>query len=77
MSATTRGTASASIAFHVVALWPLAVWIDPLLAIPFGFLLVRAVAVPQHGWRPAQIGAVEIVGSLLVLAVPRSSLCDR
>jgi hypothetical protein len=58
-----------SIAFHAAAL-AVAAWIEPLLAIPFGFLLIRAVVVPQHGWRPARIGAVEIVGSLLVLAVP-------
>ncbi len=60
---------SASITFHAMALL-VAIWIEPLLAIPFGFLLVRAVVVPQHGWRPAQIGAVEIVGSLLVVTVP-------
>jgi len=63
----------ASIAFHVVALGA-ATWIDPVLAIPFGFLLLRAVLVPQHGWRPAQIGAVEIIGSLLVLTVPLLAL---
>ena len=58
---------TASILFHALAL-VVALLIDPLLVIPFGFLLVRSVAVPQHGWRPAQIGAVEIVGSLLVVA---------
>jgi YwiC-like protein len=58
-----------SIAFHVVALG-CAVRIDPWLAIPFGFLMIRSVAVPQQGWRPARIGAVEIVGSTLVLVVP-------
>jgi hypothetical protein len=63
----------ASIAFHALAL-PLAIGIEPLLAIPFGFLLIRAVVVPQHGWRPGQIGAVEIVGSLLILAVPLVAL---
>jgi hypothetical protein len=57
----------ASIAFHSVAL-AIAIVIEPLLALPFGFLLIRAVVVPQHGWRPARIGAVEIVGSLLVVA---------
>jgi hypothetical protein len=64
---------SASIAFHAVSLL-VAIWIEPVLAIPFGFLLIRAVVVPQHGWRPAQIGAVEIVGSLLVLTVPLIAL---
>jgi hypothetical protein len=58
-----------SIAFHVGALG-CAAWIDPWLAVPFGFLLARSVAVPQQGWRPARIGAVEIVGSALVLVVP-------
>ena len=64
---------TASIAFHALALIA-ATWIKPLLVIPFGFLLVRAVVVPRHGWRPAQIGAVEIAGSLLVLAVPLVAL---
>ncbi|MCZ3387733.1 MAG: hypothetical protein LH645_01125 [Actinomycetia bacterium] len=59
---------TASIAFHSVGL-VVALWIDPLLALPFGFLLIRAVVVPQHGWRPTRIGAVEILGSLIVLAV--------
>lgn len=58
-----------SIAFHAIAL-VVATAIDPWLALPFGFLLVRAVAVPQQGWRPARIGAVEIVGSIFVLVVP-------
>lgn len=56
----------ASIAFHVVAL-ALAAWIEPWLALPFGYLLLRSVAVPQHGWRPGRIGIVEIIGSVLVL----------
>lgn len=56
----------ASISFHVVALG-LAAWTAPWLALPFGYLLIRAVGVPQHGWRPARIGAAEIVGSLLVV----------
>lgn len=58
----------ASIAFHAAAV-PVAGALDPWLLVPFGFLLGRAVAVPQHGWRPARIGAVEIVGSVLVLVV--------
>jgi hypothetical protein len=57
----------ASIAFHAVAL-AIATMIEPLLALPFGFLLIRAVVVPPRRWRPARIGAVEIVGSLLVAA---------
>lgn len=59
----------ASIGFHVVAA-VVAGALDPWLLVPFGFLLARAVLVPQHGWRPARIGAVEIVGSSLVLIVP-------
>ncbi len=57
----------ASIAFHVVAL-SVTLWIDPWLALPFGYLLVRAVVVPQHGWRPGRIGVAEIIGSVLVVA---------
>jgi hypothetical protein len=63
----------ASIGFHVVAL-AAAVLIDPTLVIPFGFLLLRAVLVPREGWRPSRIGAVEIVGSTLVLVVPLLTL---
>jgi hypothetical protein len=58
-----------SIVFHLAAL-VCSVLIDPWLAIPFGYLLVRSVAVPQHGWRPGRIGAVEVVGATLVLVVP-------
>lgn len=58
----------ASVAFHVVAASVVAI-LEPWLLVPFGFLLFRAVAVPQHGWRPARIGAVEVAGSLLVLVV--------
>lgn len=58
----------ASIAFHAAALL-IVVTIDPLYAVPFGFLLARAVAVPQRGWRPGRIGAVEIIGSVLVVTV--------
>jgi hypothetical protein len=57
-----------SIGFHAVAL-AVATAIDPYLAIAFGFLLLRAVLVPRQGWRPARIGAVEGVGSILVLVV--------
>ena len=62
-----------SVAFHLVAL-AVALAIDPILAVPFGFLLARAVLVPRHGWRPARIGAVEVTGSVLVLVVPLLAL---
>lgn len=58
----------ASVLFHVGAV-AVAGLIEPWLLVPFGYLLARAVLVPQHGWRPARIGAVEIVGSALVLVV--------
>ena len=59
----------ASIGFHTAAL-VVAALISPLLLVPFGYLLARAVLVPRQGWRPARIGAVEIVGAVLVLVVP-------
>lgn len=59
----------ASIAFHVAAA-VVAGLIEVALLIPFGFLLARAVVVPRHGWCPAQIGAVEIIGATLVPIVP-------
>ncbi len=64
---------TASIAFHVAAL-AVASLIAPWLALPFGFLLLRAVAVPGRGWRPGRIGAVELVGSALVLVAPLLTL---
>ena len=50
--------------FHVVALWM--ALISPWLLLPFGVAAVRAFAVPP-GARPAVIGAVEIVVSVLVV----------
>ena len=53
--------------YHMAVL-PVAVLLSPWLAVPFGFSLVRAWAVtPARGLRPAAIGAVEIVGSLLLV----------
>ncbi len=63
----------ASIAFHIVAL-VIGVLINPLLSVSFGFLLARATVVPQRGWRPAQIGTVEIIGSALVVVVTTFAL---
>lgn len=58
----------ASIALHCVA-FVVAGLLQPWLLVPFGFLLARAVLVPQQGWRPGRIGVVEIVGSVLVFGV--------
>lgn len=55
----------ADLIFHVLALaWGL---VSPWLLLPFGVGLVRAV-IMRPGLRPAVIGMVEIVMSLLVLA---------
>lgn len=61
-----------SIGFHVVAV-VLAAWVAPWLALPFGLYLARAVLMPRraavHPVRPAQVGAVEIVNTVLLVAV--------
>ena len=59
-----RRWAVASRVFHVAALGM--GLISPWLLLPFGVAAVRAFAVPQ-GSRPAVIGAVEIVVSVLVV----------
>lgn len=56
----------ASVAYHVVAL-VLAAVLSPWLVVPFGLYLARAAALPGRTMRPAQVGAVEIVNSLLLL----------
>jgi hypothetical protein len=56
----------ASIAFHSAAA-AIAIWIDPIFAVAFGYLLLRAVLVPRGRWSPPLIGVVEIVGASLVL----------
>ena len=59
-----RRWAIASRVFHVAALSM--GLISPWLLLPFGFAAVRAFVVPV-GARPAVIGAVEIVVSVLVV----------
>lgn len=55
-----------SIGFHAVALI-VAIWLDPLLIPVFLLLLTRAVVLPTRQLRPARVGVIEIVCSLLVL----------
>ncbi|MEV5694359.1 YwiC-like family protein [Micromonospora globbae] len=57
----------ASIAYHLAALVA-ATLLDVLLAPVFLVLLVRAAVLPARRLRPAQVGVIEIVCSLLVLA---------
>ena len=59
-----RRWATGSRLFHAAALWM--GLISPWLLLPFGAAAVRAFAVPP-GSRPAVIGAVEIVVSVLVV----------
>jgi hypothetical protein len=61
------GYRHASVAFHAVAL-AVAVLLDPVLAVPFGAYLVRAVLLPGREIRPARVGMVELAGALLLLA---------
>ncbi|MEO3779868.1 YwiC-like family protein [Micromonospora sp. B11E3] len=56
-----------SIGYHLAAL-AAAAWVDLLLAPVFLVLLVRAWVLPARRLRPAQVGVVEIVCSVLVLA---------
>ena len=55
-----------SIAFHLVAL-AAALWINPWFALPFALYLTRALVIPQRTLRPGQIGAIEIVNSILLV----------
>jgi hypothetical protein len=59
-----RRWAIASRIYHVLALWM--ALISPWLLLPFGAAAIRAFAVPP-GSRPAVIGAVEIVVSVLIV----------
>lgn len=57
-----------SIAYHVVALG-VATWLSGRLAVPFALYLVRAVVLPRRaGTTVQQVGLVEVVCSLLLLA---------
>ncbi|MBQ0895204.1 YwiC-like family protein [Micromonospora sp. U56] len=57
-----------SVGFHLAAL-AVAAWLDALLVPVFLLLLIRAGVLPARRLRPAQVGAIEIVCSLLVLVV--------
>lgn len=61
-----------SVGFHVVAL-VVAVALEPWLAIPFAVYLIRSVALPHRAaaqpLRPGRIGVIEIVNTLLLVAV--------
>lgn len=57
----------ASIGYHTGAL-VLAGLLSPWLLVPFALYLARAVVLPRRPMRPAQVGAVEIVNSVLLVA---------
>jgi len=58
----------ASIGFHVLAV-AVAGWLSPLLLVPFGWLLVRAVVMPRRNPSVKQVGLLELPPSLLLVAV--------
>ncbi|MDI3417008.1 YwiC-like family protein [Streptomyces luteolus] len=55
-----------SVAYHAVAVGAAAL-LSPWLAVPFAGYLARAVLLPGRGLKPAVVGAVEVVGSLMLL----------
>jgi YwiC-like protein len=57
-----------SIGYHA-AVFPVAALAGPWSAVLFGWLLVRAVVLPQRGLRPVQVGLVEIGSSLALIGV--------
>lgn len=57
-----------SIAYHVAALAAVG-WLSVPTAVLFALLAARAWALPGRGLRPAQVGAIEIVFSVALLAV--------
>ncbi|MEU9097006.1 YwiC-like family protein [Streptomyces sp. NPDC048361] len=57
-----------SVAYHCVALVAAAL-LDPWLAVPFALYLARAVGLPGRGVRVGVVGAVEVVGSGVLLGV--------
>jgi hypothetical protein len=61
--------------FHAVALL-VVVRIDVWLVVPFGIYLLRAVLLPRLTMRPAQVGALEMVNSLLLLAFAGALVID-
>lgn len=62
-----RALLRASVVFHAAAL-AVAVWVAPLYAVPFGWYLVRAAALPHRGLSPKHLGMIEIASSALLLA---------
>jgi hypothetical protein len=62
-----RRMLTGSLAFHSVALLA-AAWLAPPYALPFTGYLVRAAVLPRRTLTPKQIGIVEIVSSLALLA---------
>ncbi|MFC7545683.1 YwiC-like family protein [Plantactinospora sp. GCM10030261] len=62
------GYRHASVAYHGVAL-VVAAWLDPLLAGLFALLLSRAWVLPAQRLAPRQVGVLEIVACVLLLAV--------
>ncbi|WP_328309884.1 YwiC-like family protein [Streptomyces sp. NBC_00442] len=57
-----------SVAYHALAL-ALVPLLSPWLAIPFALYLTRAVVLPGRGLRVGVVGAVEVVGSVVLLGV--------
>jgi hypothetical protein len=57
----------ASVGYHAAALVPAGL-LSPWLLVPFALYLARAVALPRRRLRPAQVGVVEIVNSVLLVA---------
>jgi hypothetical protein len=65
-----RGSAAyhrASVGYHLMAL-ALAAWLSPALAAVFALLLARAWALPRRPLTPKQVGVIETVACLLLLA---------
>ncbi|MFF4184903.1 YwiC-like family protein [Streptomyces sp. NPDC001691] len=55
-----------SVAYHAVAVAP-AACLSPWLAIPFALYLLRAATLPGRGLKVGVVGAVEVLGSLMLL----------
>ena len=56
-----------SIGYHVVAL-AVAAYLSPWAGVLFAWLLLRAALFPRRGLTPKQVGVIEIVNSVLLLA---------
>ncbi|MFF1377304.1 YwiC-like family protein [Streptomyces sp. NPDC058308] len=57
----------ASVAYHVLAV-PAAYALSPWLAVPFAAYLARAALLPGKGVKVAVVGAVEVLGAVVLLA---------